>query len=120
MARRGLQVGAVVLVLGLLGGLFAAGISAALGIRVEPKTVPTEALRAAAPRDAVAPPRVRATAPDSVRMDAALAELGDATADGKGTASLRVSYGDGEPDDDSYRLTGTADRLKVRAAWARS
>ncbi len=36
------------LVLGLLGGLVAAGISSTLGIRVEDKDVPVEELRAGA------------------------------------------------------------------------
>jgi hypothetical protein len=114
--RRGLQVVVTLLVLALLGGLVAYGISSALGIRVEPKEVPAEALRAAAPRESVAPPRVRVTAPGGVRLDAARAELGRATADGEGTATLQVRFGDGDADDDSYRLTGTADRLRIRAA----
>ena len=114
--KRGLQVVLTLLVLGALGAATAYGISSALGIRVEPKDVPAEVLRAAPPREPVAPPRVRVTAPDGVRLDAARAELRDATADGEGTATLRVRFGDGDPDDDSYRLTGTADRLRIRAA----
>ena len=116
MIKRGLQVVLTLLVLGALGAATAYGISSALGIRVEPKEVPAEVLRAAPPRPSVAPPRVRVTAPDGVRLDAARAELRDATADGEGTATLRVGFGDGDPDDDSYRLTGTADRLRIRAA----
>ena len=114
--KRGLQVVLTLLVLGALGAATAYGISSALGIRVEPKEVPAEVLRAAPPRQSVAPPRVRVTAPDGVRLDAARAELRDATADGEGTATLRVRFGDGDDDDDSYRLTGTADRLRIRAA----
>ena len=114
--KRGLQVVLTLLVLGALGAATAYGISSALGIRVEPKEVPAEVLRAAPPRESVAPPRVRVTAPDGVRLDAARAELRDATADGEGTATLRVRFGDGDDDDDSYRLTGTADQLRIRAA----
>src|SRR6478609_2808701 len=114
--KRGLQVVLTLLVLGALGAATAYGISSALGIRVEPKEVPTEVLRAAPPRESVAPPRVRVTAPDGVRLDAARAELRDATADGEGTATLQVRFGDGDADDDSYRLAGTADRLRIRAA----
>lgn len=114
--KRGLQVVLTLLVLGALGAATAYGISSALGIRVEPKEVPAEVLRAAPPRESVAPPRVRVTAPDGVRLDAARAELRDATADGEGTATLRVRFGDGDDDDDSYRLTGAADQLRIRAA----
>ena len=66
--KRGLQVVLTLLVLGALGAATAYGISSALGIRVEPKDVPAEVLRAAPPRESVAPPRVRVTAPDGVRL----------------------------------------------------
>ncbi|RYB94671.1 hypothetical protein EUA93_10140 [Nocardioides oleivorans] len=121
-ARRGLQVGVVLLVLVALGAGIAFGISSALGIRVEPKQVPVEELVAAPPREAVAPPRLTdVAAPDGVRMDAALAELDDATAgETEGTATLRVTYDDGVPaadrqGDDSYRLTGAPERLRIAA-----
>jgi len=115
--RRTLQVAATVLVLGLLGGLVAAGISSALGIRVESKDVPVERLRPAPPRELVAPPRITGVdAPDGVRIQAALDELADATAgDTAGTAALVVRHGDGDRDDDSYRLTGTPERLRISA-----
>ncbi len=115
--RRTLQVAATLLVLGLLGGLVAAGISSALGIRVESKDVPVERLRPAPPREPVAPPRITSVdAPDGVRMQAAIDELADATAgDTAGTAALVVRHGDGDRDDDSYRLTGTPERLRISA-----
>ncbi|MDR7252163.1 hypothetical protein J2X46_001139 [Nocardioides sp. BE266] len=118
MAKRGLQVGVVVVVLGLLGGLLAAGISSALGIRVESKDVPVEELHAAPPREAVPPPRiVRVDAPDSSRMAAALDELTDATSgETKGRTTLVVRHRDGDRDDDSYRLSGTRARLRITAA----
>ena len=106
------------LVLGLLGLGLAAGISSALGIRVEPKDVPVEKLVAAPPRDDVPPPRfTRVDAPDSPRMRTALDELEAATADAiDDTATLAVTSGDGEGDDDSYRLSGPPDRLRITAA----
>ena len=60
------------------------------------------------------PRALRVTAPGSPRWSAALAELRrrDRRA-GSGTATLEVRHADGDPDDDSYRLTGTADRLQV-------
>jgi murein DD-endopeptidase MepM/ murein hydrolase activator NlpD len=68
--KRGLQVVLTLLVLGALGAATAYGISSALGIRVEPKEVPAEVLRAAPPRESVAPPRVRVTAPDGTARTA--------------------------------------------------
>ncbi len=115
---RGIQVGVVVLVLGLLGAVVAAGISSALGIRVESKDVPVEQLQAAAPREPVVPPRItRIDAPRSARMQAALDELDDATArETAGTATLVVRHGEGDRADDSYRLTGSPTRIRVTAA----
>ena len=91
----------------LLGAATAYGISSALGIRVEPKDVPVEALRAAPPRESVAPPRVRV---DGTRRRTPGRRRGPSCATrpptAQGTATLRVRFGDGDPDDDSYRLTG--------------
>ena len=110
--RRGLQVGVVLLALALVGGLLAVGISTALGIRTEPKQVPVEELHAAPPRESVAPPRISVDAPGSERMSAALDELADATSDGtRGRATLVVRHGEGDRDDDSYRLSGTASHM---------
>ena len=144
--QRGVQVVVVLLVLSGIGAGLAAGISSALGIRTEPKVVPAEDLSPAAPREAVAPPRITAIdAPDTPRIALALAELRDATlgattdaattdasADetagatsgegvrGRARLVVRVT-GDAEVDPteagaDTYRLTGSADRLRITAA----
>jgi hypothetical protein len=111
------QVVLVLGVLGLLGGVVAAGISAQLGIRTEDKDVPVERLVAAAPRADVAPPAfTEITAAQSLRIGTALAELRDATAAGtRGRATLAVTHGNGDEDDDSYRLSGTPRVLRITA-----
>ncbi len=104
---------------GVARGLLATGISSALGIRTEAKEVPVEQLRAAPPRAAVPPPRI--TGVDVVRTlrtRTAVAELRSAVASAertRGRADVTVRFGDGDPDDDSYRLGGTAARLRVLA-----
>ena len=118
--RRLVQVVLVLVVLGLLGGLVAGGISAQLGIRTEDKEVPVEHLVAAPPRHDVPPPAfARIDAADGLRTRTAVAELRDAVDDAdstRGSATLVVRHGAGDPDDDSYRLTGSPTRLTVRAA----
>lgn len=110
----------VLAVLGLLGGLVATGISAELGIRTEAKDVPAERLEPAPPRPVVPPPALtRVDAASSLRTRIAVAELRDAVADApatRGTTALVVRHGDGDPDDDSYRLSGSASRLRIDAA----
>ncbi|MDF1605987.1 hypothetical protein [Nocardioides sp. YIM 152315] len=118
--RRTVQVVLVVVVLGLVGAAMAAGISASLGIRTEAKDVPVEDLRVAPPRDAT-PPLVftRIAAPDTLRTRTAVAELRDAVSDAEGTrgsATLVVRHGHGDPDDDTYRLGGTRRALRITAA----
>jgi len=107
-------------VLALLGAAVATGISSSLGIRTEDKTVPTEELTVAPPRDAVPPPRlISIDAPGTLRIRTAVAELRDAAADAattRGGATLEVRHGGGSEDDDSYRLTGTGQRLRITAA----
>jgi len=109
----------VLVVLGLLGGLVAVGISDQLGIRTEDKQVPTEQLVAAPPRAAVPPPTFTdVDVADTLRTRTAVTELEDAVADAdrtSGRATLTVRYGEGDPDDDSYRLTGTASSLRIDA-----
>ena len=118
--RRSVQVVLVVVLLGLLGGVVSAGISAQLGISTEDKDVPVEHLVAAAPREDVPPPTfTRIDAADDLRTRTAVTELQDAVADAddtRGQATLVVRHGAGDPDDDSYRLTGSPTRLTVRAA----
>jgi hypothetical protein len=114
------QVVIVVVVLVLLGGTVAAGISAQLGIRTEDKDVPVERLAAAPPRPDVPPPTFsRIVAADDLRTRTAVAELRDAVSDAgstRGAATLVVRHGSGDPDDDSYRLGGSPQRLTIRAA----
>ena len=118
--RRGLQVAVVLVVLGLLGGVVAAGISAQLGIRTEAKQVPTEHLVAAPPRAAVPPPALsRVDAADDLRTRTAVAELRSAIRHAgptHGTTTLTVRHGAGDLDDDTYTLGGTATRLRIDAA----
>ena len=120
LRRRAWQVTTVLVVLGLLGAAIAAGISTELGIRTEGKQVPSEHLAVAPPTGAVAPPRfTRLDASGDLRTRTAVAELRDAVAAAgatQGAATLVVRHGDGDPDDDSYRLTGTPARLKVEGA----
>ncbi|MFC6341401.1 hypothetical protein ACFP8W_05400, partial [Nocardioides hankookensis] len=79
--RRVVQVLLVVVVLGLVGGVIAAGISATMGIRTEAKDVPVEEPTVAPPRPAVAPPAFsRITVDGTLRTRTAVAELRDATA----------------------------------------
>lgn len=123
LVRSGLrlvQVVVVLLALGLLGGLVAAGISSELGIRTEAKAVPQELLEPAPPRPVVPPPALgRVETASTLRTRTAVAELRDAVADApatRGTTSLVVRHGDGDPDDDTYRLSGSATRLRIDAA----
>lgn len=110
----------MLVVLGLLGAAVAAGISAELGIRTEGKQVPAEHLAVVAPTRASEPPRfTHIDAADDLRTRTAVAELRDAIASAgstQGTATLVVRHRDGDADDDSYRLTGTATRLRVEGA----
>lgn len=110
----------MLVVLGLLGGLVAAGISAQLGIRTEDKQVPVEHLAAAPPRAAVPPPALTTyDVPGGTRSGIAIAELEsvlNAAEETRGTFHLTVQHGEGDPDDDSYRVGGTAADLRIEAA----
>jgi hypothetical protein len=107
----------VVLAVGLGVAL---GIGSALGIR----SVPSDGMDAvAAPvapvAPAVAPPRFTVVAaPDGIRTRVALDELESAVADAgttSGEATLTVTAGGGDPDDDTYRLDGDATALRLTA-----
>ena len=66
------------------------------------------------------PPRITvASAPTGVRTRVALDELEAALAGATtaGEATLTVTAGDGDPDDDTYRLDGDATALRV-TAWS--
>ncbi|MGR0321067.1 hypothetical protein [Agromyces sp. ZXT2-3] len=123
-----LRVGIAASILLALGGGVAFALTDALGIRSEPSDVPVET-SAVAPLTPYAVPPVfsSAGAPELPRLQAALAELRAATADApetRGTASLAVEIDgstspteyapDGESDD-TYRLTGTPDALRIVA-----
>lgn len=109
----------MLVVLGLLGGLVATGISDQLGIRTEDKVVPTEQLAVAPARATVPPPNLASIdASGGPRTDLALEELQAAmrTTDARrGVADLTVRFDDGDPDDDSYRLTGSPTDLRIEA-----
>ena len=119
--RRGLLAVVTALVLIALGAGLGIVVGDALGIRTEPAAqmepappvVPT-VIRA------VPPPRFTAIdAPPTVRVDVALDELADAAADASGTlgeASLTVVTGAGDPADETYRLGGAPDTLRIEAA----
>ena len=118
--RRGVLAGVALTVLVALGAGVAVVLGDELGIRSEPADIPAETLVAAPETPAVAPPAfTRVTAPPSLRMDLAVEELDAAVADAGttvGTTTLDVVVGDGDADDESYRLEGTADALTVVAA----
>lgn len=97
----------------------AAVVGDALGIRSEPAErmggVPVAAEEIAA---TVLPPMIeRIGTQDGVRMQAAWDELDDARAgrQTEGTATLAVDVGNGQGDDDTYRLTGTASAMRIEA-----
>ena len=118
--KQALVASIVIVVLALLGSLLAAGISAELGISASGKDVPTEQPRVAAAGPAVAPPRfTQVEAPSGLRTRTAVDELRaavDSAGTTEGSATLTVRHGSGEPDDDSYRLSGTPERLRIEAA----
>ena len=111
---------AVVALLGVGAGV-ALGVGSALGISAEPvdgmDAVPAT-VGAVAP--AVPPPTFDVVeAPDTERTRVALEELTDAVSSAprrSGRATLTLSAGTGDADDDTYRLTGDAAALVVTAA----
>lgn len=119
--RRPLLAGVAVLVLLALGAGIAFVLTDALGIRSEPSDVPAERLVAAPAAPAAVPPAfVRIDAPASARVGIAVGELRDAVADAtatEGTATLDVIVeGTADAEDESYRLEGSPDALRVVAA----
>ena len=126
--RRPLFVGVAILLLLALGGGIAALLTDALGIRSAPAEIPAEhASVAAEVAPAALPPEFTVVgAPDSPRVQAALAELDDAVADAAttaGTATLAVeivpesttAIGEDGAADETYTVQGTPDAL-VEAA----
>jgi hypothetical protein len=118
--RRAVLVGVALAALLGLGAGLAVVVGDELGIRSEPADIPTELLSAAPVVATVSPPAFsRVTAPTSDRLDLAVAELADAVDDAPatdGTATLDVVVGAGGDDDETYRLEGTPDALRIVAA----
>ena len=123
--RRTLRAGAAILVLVALGTGLAFVLTDALGIRSEPSDIPAETLVAAPATPVAVPPAfTTVTAPDSVRVGIAVEELRDAVADAgatAGTATLEVVIEQSggaaaSATDDTYRLEGAPDALRVVAA----
>lgn len=118
--RRPLLAGIVVLILLAIGAGIAFVLTDALGIRSEASDVPVEASAVAPIAPTASPPAFTAVdAPDTPRVRAAVAELDAAVADAPatdGTATLAVEAGDGDPADETYRLEGEPDALRIVAA----
>ncbi|MDY0910488.1 hypothetical protein [Microbacterium sp. CFBP9034] len=119
--RRGTLAVVTALVLIALGAGLGIVVGDALGIRTES----AEQMQPAAPTapDVGAPvPAPRFTtvdAPAGERYDVALDTLLDATADAfarEGQTSLTVVAGNGDEEDETYRLAGTAAALRIEAA----
>lgn len=118
--RRTATVGVVLAVLLALGAGVAFVVGDELGIRSVPAEIPAETLVSAPETATVAPPVFTdVVAPSAARIDLALGELRDAVADAErvsGAATLEVVAGDGDPGDESYRLEGSPDALRIVAA----
>jgi hypothetical protein len=121
--RRGILAAVAFLVLLALGLGVGVVVGDALGIRTES----SEQMDPAAPAvpaiaAAVAPPEFDAVAaPHTIRVDQAVVELRDAVAEASeraGEASLTVVIGEEGVDsgNDTYRLAGTPDALRIEAA----
>lgn len=116
--RRAIVAVVTIVVLVALGAGLAVVVGDALGIRTEPSAQmqpDAPVLPASAP--VVLPPEFgRIDAPAGARVEVALEELADAVAGAAGTAgaaSLSVVAGAGDPGDDTYRVTGSPDALRV-------
>ena len=119
--RRAVLAVVTIVVLVALGAGLGLVVGDALGIRTEPATQMQPAAPVVPASTAVvpAPEFTRIDAPPSVRVDVALEDLADAAADAReteGAASLTVVAGAGDDADETYRLTGTADALRIEAA----
>ena len=119
--RRAVLAVVTIVVLVALGAGLGLVVGDALGIRTEPATQMQPAAPVVPASTAVvpAPEFTRIDAPPTVRVDVALEDLADAAADAsetEGAASLTVVAGAGDDADETYRLTGTADALRIEAA----
>ncbi|WP_314507926.1 hypothetical protein [uncultured Microbacterium sp.] len=116
--RRAIVAVVTIVALVALGAGLGVVVGDALGIRTEPAAQ----MQPAAPvvpasTVAVLPPEfTQIDAPLTERVAVAVGELTDAVADAAGTAgaaSLTVVAGDGDNDDETYRLSGTAEALRI-------
>ena len=118
--RRPVLVGIALAVLLALGFGVAYVIGDELGIRSEPADIPAESLTAMPATPTVAPPEFTGiAAPATARLDLAVDELRAAVAEAEatdGTATLDVVVGEGPADDETYRLEGDANALRIVAA----
>jgi len=117
---RGWRAAATAVALLVVGLLVALGVGSALGIsaqRVDGMDAVSTPVGAVAP--VVPPPTLEVvTAPRTERTRVALDELTAAVASAasrQGRATLTLEAGDGDPDDDTYRLDGDAAHLRVTA-----
>jgi hypothetical protein len=118
--RRAVLAVVTIAVLVALGAGIGIVVGDALGIRTEPATqMQPAAAVVPAVAAVVAPPRfTEIDAPQTPRVEVALEELTDAVGEApetSGAASLTVVAGTGDPADETYRLTGSPDALRVEA-----
>ncbi len=120
--KRGILAVVVSIVLISLGAGVGVVLSDALGIRTEPATQMEPAAPAVPVATTAVPPPLFTTVDDAQRderVNVALEELSDAVADAPeraGEATLTIVPGTGDPADETYRLSGTADALQIEAA----
>ena len=125
--RRGILAVVTAIVLLALGAGVAVVVADALGIRTEPaaRMEPAAPVVPAIEETGIPPTFSEIVAPDTVRVGLALQELDRATAEadpfGGSAASavpatLTVVAGEGDPEDDTYRLAGALTDLRVEAA----
>ena len=119
--RRGILAVVTVIVLIALGVGLGVVVGDALGIRTEPaaQMEPAEPTTPHAADSVPAPEFTSVDAPSGPRFDAALESLADATAGAfeiEGETTLTVVSAGGDDADETYRLTGTPDALRVEAA----
>lgn len=119
-ARRGVLAVVTLILLVVLGAGVAFGVGDALGIRTEQATpIEPAAPQPATVAAAVPPPRFTGIdAPATERMQVALDDLAAATEDREttGETTLAVVAGAGDAGDETYRLAGTPDALRIEAA----
>jgi hypothetical protein len=118
--RRAVLAVVTIVVLVALGAGVGLVVGDALGIRTEPATQmePKAPVIPASTAVVLPPDFTTIDAPAATRVDVALEELADAAADATGTegaASLTVVAGAGDEADETYRLTGTAEALRIEA-----